>query len=212
MTTVSVEEKVDSIPFQMHPRVFAALGSDLVTNDVVAIIELVKNSYDAFAHNVWVRFRDDPITGACLEIEDDRLGMTREEIENIWCLVATPHKQNNPTVSTNGRLRRVSGAKGLGRLAAGRDAVNSLCMEVGQCGEAVAKLGAEETAKHPLIFGKLMSSTRNNLFHDYPDMKYLQAWEVASSTVPRMVEYLSSILPDLPGYDPYRLDRGGYAT
>ena len=97
-------------------------------------------------------------------------------------------------------------------VAAGRDAVNSLCMEVGQCGEAVAKLGAEETAKHPLIFGKLMSSTRNNLFHDYPDMKYLQAWEVASSTVPRMVEYLSSILPDLPGYDPYRIDRGGYAT
>ena len=120
MATVSVEAKVDSIPFQMHPRVFAALGSDLVTNDVVAIIELVKNSYDAFAHNVWVRFKDDPITGGFLEIEDDGLGMTREEIENIWCLVATPHKQNNSMVSTDGRQRRVSGAKGLGRLAAAR--------------------------------------------------------------------------------------------
>lgn len=120
MATVSVEEKVDSIPFQMHPRVFEALGSDLVTNDVVAIIELVKNSYDAFAHNVWVRFKNDPITGGFLEIEDDGLGMTREEIENIWCLVATPHKQNNSMASTNGRQRRVSGAKGLGRLAAAR--------------------------------------------------------------------------------------------
>lgn len=120
MATISVEEKVDSIPFQMHPRVFEALGSDLVTNDVVAIIELVKNSYDAFAHNVWVRFKNDPITGGFLEIEDDGLGMTREEIENIWCLVATPHKQNNSMVSTDGRQRRVSGAKGLGRLAAAR--------------------------------------------------------------------------------------------
>ncbi len=32
------------IPFKIHPRVFAALGADLVTNDVVAIIELVNNS------------------------------------------------------------------------------------------------------------------------------------------------------------------------
>ena len=55
------EEKSESngfelIPFRMHPRVFAALGADLVTNDVVAVIELVKNSYDAFADNAWVRF------------------------------------------------------------------------------------------------------------------------------------------------------------
>ncbi len=37
------------IPFKLHPRVFAALGEDLVTSDVVAVIELVKNAYDAFA-------------------------------------------------------------------------------------------------------------------------------------------------------------------
>ena len=45
------KEDRDHIPFKMHPRVFAALGADLVTNDVVAVIELVKNSYDAFASN-----------------------------------------------------------------------------------------------------------------------------------------------------------------
>jgi DNA mismatch repair ATPase MutL len=70
----------DRIPFRMHPRVFAALGADLVTNDVVAVIELVKNSYDAFAHNIWLRFRDDQSQGAFLEIEDDGDGMTREII------------------------------------------------------------------------------------------------------------------------------------
>ncbi len=52
-------------------------GADLVTNDVVAVIELVKNSYDAFAHNVWLRFRNDFSLGKCLEIEDDGEGMTR---------------------------------------------------------------------------------------------------------------------------------------
>ena len=58
-------------------------------------------------------------------------------------------------------------------LAAGKDVVNSICLQIGQCGEAVSKLGEEEAAKHPLIFGKLLSSTRNSLFHDYPDMQYL---------------------------------------
>ena len=46
------KEITNKIPLKMHPRVFAALGADLVTNDIVAIIELVKNSYDAFASEV----------------------------------------------------------------------------------------------------------------------------------------------------------------
>ncbi len=49
-------EKDHRIAFRIHPRVFAALGADLVTNDIVAVIELVKNSYDAFATRVDVRF------------------------------------------------------------------------------------------------------------------------------------------------------------
>ena len=46
---MSKAAKATQIPFKLHPRVFAALGSDLVTNDFVAVTELVKNSYDAFA-------------------------------------------------------------------------------------------------------------------------------------------------------------------
>ena len=47
-----------AVPFTIHPRPFKALGADLVTNDVVAIIELVKNAYDAYATEVNVRFRE----------------------------------------------------------------------------------------------------------------------------------------------------------
>ncbi|SPD74421.1 GHKL domain protein [uncultured Desulfobacterium sp.] len=110
----------DRIPFRMHPRVFAALGADLVTNDVVAVIELVKNSYDAFARNVWLRFRDDPSRGAFLEIEDDGNGMTRDIIEQVWCLVATPFKEHNPLTKSGQKVRRVAGEKGLGRLSVAR--------------------------------------------------------------------------------------------
>ena len=110
----------ETVPFRMHPRVFAALGADLVTNDVVAVIELVKNSYDAFAQNVWLRFGKDESLGPFLEIEDDGKGMTRDIIENVWCLVATPYKEHNPIVNNGKKERRVAGEKGLGRLSAAR--------------------------------------------------------------------------------------------
>ena len=110
---------VDRIPFRMHPRVFAALGADLVTDDVVAVIELVKNSYDAFAQNIRIRFRKDG-QSRYLEIEDDGNGMTRKVIEDVWCLVATPYKERNRIVKDGGKQRRVTGEKGLGRLSAAR--------------------------------------------------------------------------------------------
>ena len=108
------------IPFRMHPRVFDALGADLVTSDIVAIIELVKNAYDAFARRVYVKFRKDKDGHIRLDIIDDGHGMTREVIEDVWCLVATPHKDRHPIARRGAEKRRVTGAKGLGRLSAAR--------------------------------------------------------------------------------------------
>ena len=108
-----------AVHFRMHPRVFAALGADLVTSDIVAVIELVKNSYDAYANQVWVRLGIED-GQPYLEIEDDGQGMTHEVITDVWCLVATPYKVANPNIGRNGATRRVSGAKGLGRLSVGR--------------------------------------------------------------------------------------------
>jgi signal transduction histidine kinase len=130
------------IPFKIHPRVFAALGADLVTNDVVAIIELVKNSYDAFATTVDIRFEenksagggnkiaeaqpnekpntDDRIEYAYLEILDNGTGMDRRILEEAWCVVATPYRQQHPYESKDKKVRRVAGEKGLGRLSAAR--------------------------------------------------------------------------------------------
>ena len=129
----------DRVQFRMHPRIFSALGSDLVTNEIVAVIELIKNSYDAFAHNVHLRFLENDDDGRYLEIEDDGCGMSRDIIENVWCVIATPYKERHSYIeSTEGR-RRVSGEKGLGRLSAARlgprmrmltQAADSPCLEV----------------------------------------------------------------------------------
>lgn len=108
------------IPFQIHPRVFAALGEDLVTNDVVAALELVKNSYDAMATQVDVSFVEHPRRGLYLEIKDNGVGMDRTTIEDAWCVVATPYRKDNPIVTRGKRTRRAAGEKGLGRLSAAR--------------------------------------------------------------------------------------------
>lgn len=112
--------KTTTVAFKLHPRVFAALGSDLVTNDFVAITELVKNSYDAFADRVDVSFGCDDEVGDYIEIVDNGSGMSRETVENVWCVVATPHRAKSPNARKGERVRRVAGEKGLGRLSMAR--------------------------------------------------------------------------------------------
>jgi len=107
------------ISMKFHPRAFAAFGADLVTNDTVAITELVKNCYDAFAYNVEVEFGEDA-KGKYIQITDDGIGMTGDIIKNSWAVIATPYKQNNPTIERDEQIRRVSGNKGLGRFSAAR--------------------------------------------------------------------------------------------
>jgi signal transduction histidine kinase len=111
----------EKIQFRFHPRAFTSLGPELVTNDVVAIIELVKNSYDALASRVDVRFvKPDAKSKPYLEIQDNGTGMTRAIIKDVWCVVATPFRMDNPVSKGIGGSRRVSGEKGLGRLSAAR--------------------------------------------------------------------------------------------
>lgn len=114
------QDPSEKVPLRVHPRVFAALGADLVTNDIVAVIELVKNSYDAFAQNVQIAFKQGSDAAVHLEIVDDGVGMTRDIVENSWCTVATPHKAAHPFTKKGKRRRRVVGNKGLGRLSAAR--------------------------------------------------------------------------------------------
>ena len=116
--------KSENINIQIHPRAFAAFGEDLVTNDMVAVIELVKNAYDAYAFNVVLEFGKDEQGENYISIKDDGLGMDREIILGAWATIATPYKKKNPVVERNveGKIRKrvVSGNKGLGRFSAAR--------------------------------------------------------------------------------------------
>jgi signal transduction histidine kinase len=116
MAKSSLKKRVN---FRLHPRVFDSLGSDLVTSDYVAITEIVKNAYDAFADRVDISFHEDE-EGPYLEIQDNGQGMSRDTVENVWVVVATPYRTTTPIVRKGKKTRRVSGEKGLGRLSVAR--------------------------------------------------------------------------------------------
>src|SRR5437016_6844831 len=88
--------KKGSEVFRPHARLVSILGDQLISSKWVGVIELVKNSYDADAGEVFVRFLgfDEPGTERVIEIEDDGDGMTLDIIRNVWMKPATPYKLN----------------------------------------------------------------------------------------------------------------------
>ena len=114
------------VPIKIHPRAFSAFGEDLITNENIAMIELVKNSYDAYALKVEIEFGFDKRGIPFISITDDGCGMTKDTIENAWATIATFYKKARPYISrtfkivddegkiqTIERTRTVSGNKGL---------------------------------------------------------------------------------------------------
>lgn len=99
-------------------RLIRAIGEDLISNEVIALVELIKNAYDADAHEVTVTFEEplEPGHGAIV-VKDDGHGMRLTTFRRAWMEPATISKRRSPT-SPGGR--RVTGEKGLGRFAAAR--------------------------------------------------------------------------------------------
>jgi signal transduction histidine kinase len=99
------------------------LGEELNPGLDQGIVELVKNAYDADAHDCTVSLTGVDEPGGEVIVSDDGIGMTAEEIVSSWLILGRSSK--NPTERT-ARGRVPAGSKGLGRLAAlrmGKEAV-----------------------------------------------------------------------------------------
>ena len=129
MTQPNVKKATAS--FQTQGRLLQELGERLVAKADVALLELIKNAYDADASECHVK-----LDGKRVEIIDDGHGMTEQEFLNNWMYIATPDKQRQ-RVSKRYK-RKVTGSKGIGRFAVrflGRYLRLETVAEVGQRGE-----------------------------------------------------------------------------
>jgi signal transduction histidine kinase len=97
-------------------RHLLTIGRDLIQNCDAAVIELIKNAYDADSPDVRIEFKGDLIRKEIsIVISDSGHGMSRETVLNNWMVPSTQDKFNRQK-SPLGRI--MQGRKGIGRYAA----------------------------------------------------------------------------------------------
>jgi signal transduction histidine kinase len=116
--------------FTIHPSVVFQLGESLVSDIVQALVELVKNAYDADATycKVTIRTEEHPPAGSAFPqaaghilVEDDGTGMDATAIAEGWLTISNSTKRAlKAQKKTTERGRTPLGDKGLGRLGTQR--------------------------------------------------------------------------------------------
>lgn len=100
----------ESVHFSTHSELKNIIGKDLINDDNIAIVELVKNSVDAGASDIRIVFCQNRII-----IWDNGSGMSRQDIKNKWLNIAYSEKRN-----TSNSAHLFAGNKGVGRFACDR--------------------------------------------------------------------------------------------
>jgi len=108
----------EDVFFLSHVNIKNIIGKELINDDNVAVMELVKNSYDAGAKTVTVEFRNlkKEQKNHELLIVDDGNGMSEEDILHKWLNLAYSIKRVQN--AQNNRLQ--AGNKGIGRFSCDR--------------------------------------------------------------------------------------------
>ncbi|OAI41702.1 hypothetical protein AYO40_02600 [Planctomycetaceae bacterium SCGC AG-212-D15] len=109
--------KSGTVAFRPRARLLKLIGEELISDDVVALSELVKNAHDADARTVTVSFRGVTSPGGEIEVRDDGIGMDLDTLLGRWMEPAASTKVGKGR-SLTATGRRVLGEKGVGRFAA----------------------------------------------------------------------------------------------
>lgn len=121
------------IPFKVSARTAKLIGLENFSNQEGAIVELVKNTYDADAKNcilifdlkytISVNEKNEEVqifdrSDSKIFVIDNGSGMTDQIISNQWMTIGTDSKLYNHLSEKKGRVK--TGAKGIGRFALNR--------------------------------------------------------------------------------------------
>ena len=107
--------------FKTHTLLKDLVGKDLINDDNIAIIEPIKNSYDAGSQSVDLVFtkfdkNGDTSAASTILIADSGCGMDVQDIEQKWLNIAYSEKKNTP--QQHGVY--LAGNKGIGRFSCDR--------------------------------------------------------------------------------------------
>ena len=108
----------DEVTYKIRPagRHILTIGRDLIQDNYAAVIELVKNAYDADSPDANIEFKASPDrNGYTIVVSDHGHGMSKNEVINRWLVPSTQDKRIRQR-SPSGRI--LQGSKGVGRYAA----------------------------------------------------------------------------------------------
>jgi hypothetical protein len=125
------DAKIGDFIFKPRARLIKTIGEELISNDNVAVIELVKNSYDSDSPIVDITFNGKikekeegkkkkkyiERNNASIIIYDEGKGMDFNTIETAWMEPATNFKKKEANQNTK---RKFTGEKGIGRFASAK--------------------------------------------------------------------------------------------
>lgn len=103
------------LKMSFDPHTIEHLGIKMYSVLPNAIAELIANAYDAEAREVHIKLYNDNGKKRIVVI-DDGLGMSFDEINSNFLRIGRKRRANNEVLSPNG-IRKVTGRKGLGKLA-----------------------------------------------------------------------------------------------
>jgi signal transduction histidine kinase len=111
---MSAKQATDAPHFRVSPSVLGPLGAEQLQDPALAVLELIKNSWDADARRVSVSI-ETRTNERAIVVRDDGHGMTEAEFRNYWLVIGASYKRSRRT--TEAGSRPLIGEKGLGRLA-----------------------------------------------------------------------------------------------
>ena len=114
---------IETLKIRPYARLLTMLGNQLITDERIALIELIKNSYDADATWVKVTFEKfgdnfEVLPESKIIIQDNGCGMTKDVLSTNFLNPATPGKKiqkDKNDKTAKGRI--IQGEKGIGRFA-----------------------------------------------------------------------------------------------
>ena len=107
-------KKSKEYPIKISPEILELLGPSLYSNIYYVLAELIANSYDADARNVWIDIAEDSIS-----VEDDGNGMSYDGGDiDIYLSVAKSTRNTDEDSKSKDLRRPKMGRKGIGKLAA----------------------------------------------------------------------------------------------
>lgn len=109
--------------FKTRARLLCQLGEQLIKSESVALLELIKNAYDADASECTVNILSpDDVDAGSITIKDDGVGMDYDTLEHSWLEIGTNNKEKNKQNGLRSpKYNRISlGEKGIGRFGVHR--------------------------------------------------------------------------------------------